>query len=108
MQRRRSTSCGALHKCIGDLGQALLAMQWWFTVHVRCPLTPFDWSGCVVQGGNTALHMACDQGHLEVVNKLLGAGARCDAANSVSLHRVLGIRSLHRVLGVCIGYWESA
>ena len=47
-----------------------------------------EWVGCMVQAGNTPLHMASDQGHLDVVSALLGAGARCDAVNSVSVHIV--------------------
>jgi ankyrin repeat protein len=38
----------------------------------------------LLQGGATALHQAADQGHKEVMELLLGAGAAVDAAYEVS------------------------
>ena len=38
---------------------------------------------CLLQNGNTALHFGAENGHLEVCELLLQAGALADAQNSV-------------------------
>ena len=40
------------------------------------------------QGGNTALHLACSTGRIEVVKYLLEVGAKLDTPNEVSSQKI--------------------
>jgi hypothetical protein len=46
----------------------------------------------LLQDGWTSLHMAAQNGHLAVVEQLLGAGAAVDAANKVGPSSTVGCR----------------
>jgi ankyrin repeat protein len=50
--------------------------------------------GLLLQHGNTPMHAAAKKGHLEVVQKLLGAGAAVDAAEKVSSPCALNVSKL--------------